>query len=155
MPAAGLRQESELPMFHWTNMTRLTILAAVIALATAAAPVSAADRVRTGQWEVTTTSNGKARTFKNCVSTAEAAAANGDAKTGRAYVEKMLPGQCKFTDYKVEGNSVSSVMTCDKTTVRSTTTYHGDSYQSESKTTTGGAPEVVSHISAKRIGDCP
>jgi hypothetical protein len=137
------------------NMTRSTILAAVIALAMAAAPLSAADRLRTGQWEVTSTNNGRARTFKNCVRADEAAAANGDAKAGRAYTEKLLAGQCTFTDYKVEGNLVSSVMTCGKTTVRSTTTYHGDSYQSESKTTIGGAPEVVSHVSAKRLGDCP
>jgi uncharacterized protein DUF3617 len=142
-------------MSRWKNTTRSTILVAVIAFAMAAATLTAAERIRTGQWEVTSTSNGKERTFKNCVGAAEAAAANGDAKTGRAYVEKMLPGQCKFTDYKVEGNSVSSVMTCDKTTVRSTTTYHGDSYQSESKTTTGSSPEVLSHISAKRLGDCP
>ena len=135
--------------------TRSTMLAAVIALAMAAAPLSAADRVRTGQWEVTSTNNGRARTFKNCVRADEAAAANGDAKAGRAYNEKLLAGQCTFTDYKVEGNLVSSVMTCGKTTVRTTTTYHGDSYQSESKTTTGGAPEVVSHVSAKRLGDCP
>jgi hypothetical protein len=117
--------------------------------------LSAADRVRTGQWEVTSTSNGRARTFKNCVRADEAAAANGDAKAGRAYNEKLLAGQCTFTDYKVEGNLVSSVMTCGKITSRTTTTYHGDSFQSESKTTTGGAPEVVSHVSAKRLGDCP
>ena len=137
------------------NPTRSTLPVAVIVFVMAAATLSAADRIRTGQWEVTSTSNGNARTFKNCVGAAEAAAANGDAKTGKAYLEKMLPGQCKFTDYKVDGNSVSSVMTCDKTTVRSTTTYHGDSYQSESKTTTGGSAEVLSHIRAKRLGDCP
>jgi uncharacterized protein DUF3617 len=137
------------------NMTRSTVLLAVFALAMAADPLSAADRVRIGQWEVTSTSNGRARTFKNCVRAEEAAAANGDAKAGRAYNEKLLAGQCTFTDYKVEGNVVSTAMTCGKIKSRTTTTYHGDSYQSESKTTTGGAPEVVSHISAKRLGDCP
>ena len=137
------------------NMARSTILVAVVTLAPAASPLFAADRVRTGQWEVTSTSNGRARTFKNCVRAEEAAAANGDAKAGRAYNEKLLAGQCTFTDYRVEGNSVSSVMTCGKTTVRTTTTYRGDNYQSDSNTKTGGAPEVVTHISAKRLGDCP
>src|ERR1700737_1354033 len=136
--------------------TRLsTALMTAIALALAAAPLSAADRVRTGQWEVTSTNNGRARTFKNCLRADEAAATNGDAKAGRAYTQKLLAGHCTFTDYKVEGSLVSSVMTCGKTTVRTPTTYHGDSYQSESKTTTGGAPEGVSHASEKPLGDCP
>lgn len=137
------------------TMTRSTILMAALALTIAAAPLSAADRVRVGQWEVTSTSDGRARTFKNCVRADEAAAANGDAKAGRAYNEKLLGGQCTFTDYKVEGNSVSSVMTCGHSTVRSSTTYHGDSYASDSTTKTGSAPEVITHITAKRLGDCP
>lgn len=132
-----------------------SFLVTVIALATAAATLSAAERMRTGQWEVTSTSNGSTRTLKNCLGAAEAGAANGDAKTGRAYMEKMVPAQCKFTDYKVEGNLVSSVMTCGTTTVRSTTTYHGDRYESDSTTKIGSAAEVVSHVSAKRIGECP
>jgi hypothetical protein len=80
---------------------------------------------------------------------------NGDAKASRVYLEKLIPSQCKFTDYKVEGNSVSSTMTCGTTTVRSITKYHGDSYESESMTRTGSAPEVTSHLKAKRLGDCP
>jgi hypothetical protein len=135
--------------------TRSTVLVTLIALVVAAASLSAAERMRTGQWEVTSTSIGKARTFKNCVPAAEAAAVNGDAKAARAYLEKLIPGQCKFTDFKIEGNSVSSVMTCGTTTVRSMTTYHGDSYQSDAMTKTGSEPEVAMHLSAKRIGDCP
>lgn len=135
--------------------TRSTVLVTVIALAMAAASLGATERMRIGQWEVTSTSGGRARTIKNCVGAAEAGAANGDAKTGEAYMKKMLPEQCKFTEYKVEGNSVSSTVTCGSTTVRSTTTYHGDSYQSDSTTKTGSKPEVVSHIDAKRVGDCP
>ena len=133
--------------------TRSAVLGIVIAL-TMSAALFAADRMRTGQWEVTSTNNGKARTFKNCVGAEEAGAANGDAKTSRAYTEK-LTGQCKFTDYKVEGNTVTSVMTCGGSTVRTTTTYHGDSYQSDSTTKTASGTEVASHINAKRIGDCP
>jgi hypothetical protein len=111
--------------------------------------------MRVGQWEVTSTSNGRARTFRNCVGTAEAGAMNGDARASRAYLEKLIPSQCKFTDYKVDGNSVSSTMTCGTTTVRSITKYHGDSYESESTTKTGSASEVASHLKARRVGDCP
>lgn len=137
-----------------TKTTRSAVLATAIALTMYAASLSAADRMRTGQWEVTSTSNGQTRSFKNCVKAEEAGAINGDAKTSRAYTEK-LTGQCKFSDYKVDGNTVTSVMTCGPSTVRTTTTYHGDSYQSDSKTKIGSGAEVASHISAKRIGDCP
>lgn len=136
-------------------ITRSTFLVIAIALVVAPNLLTAADRVRTGQWEVTSTSEGHARTFKSCVKTDEAAAVNGDAKASRAYTEKMLPGQCTFSDYKVAGNSISTVMNCGTTTVRSTTTYHGDSYQSDSITRNGNAKEVASHIDAKRLGDCP
>lgn len=137
------------------TLSRSTFLVVAIALVVAPNFLTAADRVRIGQWEVTTTSEGRARTFKSCVKTDEAAAVNGDAKASKAYTEKLLPGQCTFTEYKVNGNSVSSVMTCGATTVRSTTTYHGDRYESDSTTKTGSAKEVASHIDAKRLGDCP
>jgi hypothetical protein len=134
--------------------TRSAVLGIAIALTMSAAALFGADRMRTGQWEVTSTSNGKARTFKNCVGAEDAVAINGDAKASRAYLEK-LTGQCKFTDYKVEGNTITTLMTCGGSTVRTTTTYHGDSYQSDATTKTASGTEVASHISAKRIGDCP
>ena len=124
-----------------------------LALATVSSPLSAADRIRVGQWEVTSTNNGKPTTFKNCVSAVDAAAMNGDAKASRAYLEKQVPS-CRFMDYKQDGNLVSCVMSCGSMTISSVTTYHGDSYVSDSKTT-GGGLDRVSHITAKRLGDCP
>lgn len=137
------------------KMRRLMFLAVAIALVVTPSLLTASDRVRMGQWEVTSTSNGKARTFKSCVQADEATAVNGDAKASKAYTEKLLAGHCTFTDYKVSGNSISSVMSCGATIVRSTTTYHGDRYESDSTTRTGNASEVTSHIDAKRLGDCP
>jgi hypothetical protein len=138
-----------------TRATGLMALVTGIGMTLTAGALSAADRVRVGQWEMVSTGNGATRSQKACVSAEEAAAANGDAKASRAFVEKMIPASCKFTDYKVEGNSISSTMACGSTTVRSVTKYHGDSYDSESKTTTGGGAEVISHINAKRLGNCP
>jgi len=138
-----------------TRATGFMVLVTGIGMTLTAGGLSAADRVRVGQWEMVSTGSGATRTQKACVSAEEAAAANGDAKASRAFVEKMIPASCKFTDYKVEGNSISSTMACGSTMVRSVTRYHGDSYESESKTTTGGAAEVISHINAKRLGDCP
>ena len=134
--------------------TGWSILWIGIALATASAPLSAADRIRVGQWEVTTTNNGRTRTFKRCVSAVEAAAINGDAKAYRAYYENEVPN-CRFTEYKQDGNLISSVMTCGSITVSSVTTYHGDSYVSDAKSKTGAGPDAVAHGTGKRLGDCP
>lgn len=142
-------------MKKMSRTTSLMVLVTVIAMTLTAASLSAADRMRVGQWEITATGSGTTRTHKGCVGAAEAAAANGDAKASRAFVEKMLPASCKFTDYKVDGNSISSTMACGGTTVHSVTRYHGDAYDSESKTTVGGGQEAVSHVNAKRLGDCP
>ena len=61
------------------NMAASTIFATAIALALAASPLSAADRLQPGQWEFTTTHPGKndPTTFKHCVTATEAASANG------------------------------------------------------------------------------
>jgi uncharacterized protein DUF3617 len=104
---------------------------------------------------VATTERGKTTAFKQCVGAADAAAMNGDAKSSQAFVEKNIPASCKFTDYRIEGSSAFFTMTCGNITVHSVTRYHGDGYESESKTTVGGGKETVTHISAKRLGDCP
>ncbi|MDQ6891740.1 MAG: DUF3617 family protein [Acidobacteriota bacterium] len=138
-----------------SGTTNLTVFVTAIAMTLTAASLSAADRMRVGQWELVSTGGGQTRTHKACVGAAEAGAANGDAKASRAFVEKMLPASCKFTDYRVEGNSITSTMACGSTTVHSVTRYHGDGYESESTTKVGGASEAISHINAKRLGDCP
>lgn len=142
-------------MTQKTTRSRFPILVTAIVLTMASASLLAAQRMRAGEWEVTSTVNGKANVFKNCVGAEEAAAVNGDAKSGREYTEKLMAGQCKFTDYKVDGNVVTSSMTCGGSTIRTVTTYRGDTFSSDSKTKAGSAPEVSSHVDAKRIGDCP
>jgi hypothetical protein len=49
-------------------MNKTTLLGTAIALALAASPLSAAERLRAGQWEFTITHAGKAdaTTFKHC-----------------------------------------------------------------------------------------
>ena len=138
-----------------SGTTNLRVLVTAIAMTLTAVSLCAADRMRVGQWELVSTGGGQTRTHKACVGAAEAGAANGDAKASRAFVEKMLPASCKFTDYKVEGDSITSTMACGSTTVHSVSRYHGDTYDSESKTTVGGGKEALSHVNAKRIGDCP
>jgi hypothetical protein len=46
-------------------------------------------------------------------------------------------------------------MVCGPRTIRSTATYHGDTFESDLKTKAEGAAEVVTHVKARRLGACP
>ena len=111
-----------------------TALLAAIGLTLAVAPLSAADRLQIGQWEFTSTTRGEAHTFKRCVTPDEAGSVNGDTRSARAYAEKQTAGHCTITDYKVDGDTVSYAMVCGPRTIRSTATYHGDTFESDLKT---------------------
>ena len=132
-----------------------TALLAAIGLTLAVAPLSAADRLQIGQWEFTSTTKGEAHTFKRCVTPDEAGSVNGDTRSARAYAEKQTAGHCTISAYKVGGNAVSYAMVCGPRTIRCTATYHGDTFESDLKTKAEGAAEVVTHVKAHRLGDCP
>ena len=137
------------------NTIRTILFLAAFALTLAAAPLSAADRMQTGQWEFTHTANGETHTFKHCVTPDEVAIVNSDTRTARALAAKRAAGHCTITDYNVDGNVVSYAMVCGTTTTRSTATYRGDSFEANLKTKAEGAAEVAAHIDAKRLGVCP
>jgi hypothetical protein len=130
-------------------------LLAAIALTLAAAPLSAADRMQTGQWEFTSTANGETHTFKHCVTKSEVGTVNGDANSARIKAAKRAGGDCRITDYRVFGNAVAYAMVCGTTSIQSKAAYHGDAFEADVKTKAEGAPEIVSHIKAKRLGVCP
>jgi len=132
-----------------------TALLAVIGLTLAVAPLSAADRMQTGQWEFTHTAAGDTHTFKHCVTPDEVSIVNAETRTARALAAKRAAGHCTITDYKADGNVVTYAMVCGTTTTQSTATYRGDSFEADLKTRAEGAAEVASHISAKRLGACP
>ena len=121
---------------------------AALAAACLALPADAADRMRAGQWVGTTVAAG--RTFPNssCISQADADAMNGDAKSIKAYLERVIPPEiCKLSDVKVNGGVVVYTATCGSAPARIvTTSYHGDS--SEGGDSTGTKSE------AKRTGAC-
>ena len=111
-------------------------------------PAQAADRVRAGQWDTTLNLNGRMMTRSACITQSDADAINGDARSIRAYVEKVsAPDACKVTDVKVNGNQVivTTVCAAGKENV-GTTTYHGDS--SETVNTNGAKAQ------AKWVGAC-
>ncbi len=136
--------------------TTTVLLSFSLLLTFAAAPLSAADRLRAGQWEITTTRpNLPTTTVKLCVGAEEAAGMNGDEKAGRQYVEKNSGKNCKMNEFKLNGLSASYAMTCAEITIRASLTYHGDSYEGERVITRAAGAELVSHFKAKRLGDCP
>ncbi len=121
-----------------------------------AVPLFAADRLHAGQWEFTTTRTGEApNTFKHCVQGDDALMANGDTRAARAIAEKKAAGRCTISEYSVTGNVVTYAMKCGKVSLRSKATYAGDSSEGELVSKNGTDPEIVSHIKARRIGDCP
>ena len=123
-----------------------------------ALPVCAADRVAAGQYEYTTTIDGKPQTFANCITAEEAKAFNGDAKAGRAYAENAAKGACKVTAYDVKGNLISYTMECEGSVITSSATYHGDSFEGDTTTTVTVEGKRVgggtAHTKAKRVGAC-
>ncbi|MEP7132971.1 MAG: DUF3617 family protein [Acidobacteriota bacterium] len=136
--------------------TATALLSLTLVLTFAAAPLSAADRLRAGQWEITTTRpNRPTTTVTLCVGVEEATGINGDEKAGRDYVEKKSGKDCKMNEFKLNGLSASYSMTCAGTTIRASLTYHGDSYEGEMVVRPAGGPEMVSHKKARRLGACP
>ena len=122
-----------------------------------AVPVFAAERVLAGQYEITTVeADGKTRTGTNCITAEQAAGVNGDAKVGRAYMEKAAKGACKVTAYDIVGDTVSTEMVCGGgTTVVGRVTFHGnDASESHTTITRGGKTVLDAHLKSKRVGAC-
>ena len=121
------------------------VLCSLIAVSTVGI---ASDRVHTGQWETTIESGGRTHTMKSCVTPEEAQVMNGDESTLKAGIEKAAaPTGCKVTALKASGNQVTVSSQCAIGANTGTTTYRGDSYESEN---TNGTK-----VHAKRIGACP
>jgi hypothetical protein len=91
----------------------------------------AANRVRAGQWDLTVMVAGREVSRSTCLSQADADAINGDARSIKAYAERVsTPAGCKVTDVKINGNQVvvTSVCAAGKQNV-GTTTYHEDRFE--------------------------
>jgi len=133
-----------------------SILAAAAALVLPAALLAAPERLHAGQWEFTTSHvEGEPDSVKTCVTAEEAASINGGAKTGRAYAERNAGGGCRVNDYSVNGDVVTYSVTCGKSTVRATVTYRGDTSEGDTVIQREGQPDIVMHVKARRLGECP
>ena len=137
-------------------MRSRSMVAAAAVLALPAALLAAPERLHAGQWEFTTSHvDGEPDSVKFCVSAEEAAALNGGTKTARAYAKKQLRAGCRVDEYTVNGNLVTSSVTCGKSTVRTRVIYRGDTSEGDRVIQREGQPEIVIHVKARRLGDCP
>lgn len=120
----------------------------------AVSPLWAADRLVTGQWEFTVTTDGASHTSKHCVTAEEAAGVNGTVATARAHSEeKAARGHCSVKSFDIQGDTVTYSLTCGTRRIDSTTTFHGDSSEG-SLTTTHEGKSVVTQVKAQRLGLC-
>ncbi len=69
--------------------------------------------------------------------------------------------ECKITDTKISGNTVTWTMKCrgeDAMEVTGKTTYHGDTFEGTitmiSNDPEEGKMKMINHISGRRIGEC-
>jgi hypothetical protein len=113
----------------------------------------AADRLTTGQYESTVTTDGKTRTFKYCFTLDEAKVVNADTKVGRRYTEESVKGACTVSAYDATGDTVTSTLTCGASVSTIKATYHGDWYESDTTRTSKGSAHSV-HTKGKRLGPC-
>ena len=139
-----------------TLIIKRAVLLASLAgsIAFAAAPLQAAERMTPGQWESTVTSAGNAYTTTACMTPDMAKIANADEKTVRALTDEAGAGLCVLGTYQDSGNKVSYTMTCGKSVRTTTTTFRGDSYETDVTSTEGGMAPTTMHVKAKRVGAC-
>jgi hypothetical protein len=134
------------------NIVVLSSLATFLALGAPSA--RAQERMKSGKWEVTITSEGKSGTNAHCLPPDQVTMANGSAEQTRTTMEKGATAiHCKLQDFKVDGDTISYTYSCPASTTKSKTTYHENSYESEVVSTRDGK-EHTRQIKGRRLGDC-
>ena len=75
--------------------------------------------------------------------------------------EQAQEEECKITDQKISGNTVTWAMKCsgeDAMEITGKTTYHGDTWEGTSTRRSNdpdeGKMKIINHVSGKRLGEC-
>jgi hypothetical protein len=113
----------------------------------------AAISITPGEYQVTMTKEGKPfHTLTQCFTPENSTF--GDAKTGRALIEKTFKEQgCDVKTYNVTGNKVSYSLVCGSTVTTISTTYQQQGFEGDMTSKSPSSSYSV-HTSAKRIGAC-
>ena len=113
-------------------------------------------RMRAGLWENTVISSGRTATHNACISPAQEESTAGTVDFMREAIEKSLAknGACKLKEFTVMGTTRTELMVCGKTVIKNPTTFHGDSFETMSTSTTGDAVKSTL-MKGRRLGDCP
>lgn len=126
-----------------------------LALALMGGHADAAERMKSGQWEVSVTESGQTHVSTQCDSPEKVAGTNGTAAEVRASLEKSAASlHCTIQGFKLEGDTISYTYACPGRSTTSTTSYHGDTYESEVTSKSGGR-EDTRQIKGRRLGACP
>ena len=63
-------------------------------------------------------------------------------------------GACRLTEFTVQGNTRTEVMVCGKKTIKHSTNFRGDTFETTGTETTAEGVKS-SFIKGRRLGDCP
>jgi Protein of unknown function (DUF3617) len=112
--------------------------------------------MRAGLWENTVTASGQTATRKACITPEQERHSKESVESMRESTEKTLAktGACTLKEFSVAGATLTEVLVCGKTTIKNSTVFHIDSFETTGTATT---PEGVksSLIKGHRLGDCP
>jgi hypothetical protein len=118
------------------------------------APVAlAGDRLVPGQYEMTSTRDGKTTTSGYCTTPETARGTNGDAHEVQAYLDNSVKTPCKINSVDVSRDTINYSMTCSGRVTTVHVVYHGDHFESDMTNNFGGGSSTA-HTTAKRVGDC-
>jgi hypothetical protein len=121
----------------------------------AAPKAFAGDRLVPGQYEITSTANGKPQNSTYCVTPEMAKHTSGSEKEALEYAQTAGKGICTIKDFTLTGDTICYKMECSGGTRETIVhaTYHGDHFEGD-MTTAAHSTTVVLHTTAKRVGAC-
>lgn len=137
-------------------MKLIAVAAAVVAFAATASPAAAQNPMRPGRWETTMQMDMPNMPMQmplakntQCVTQAQIDS------PGRGLPNGPGNNDCKVSDYKVTGNTVTWNMACPSQSMTGTgeLRFNGDSYEGAVKVMAQGK-EMAMKFTGKRIGDC-
>jgi hypothetical protein len=137
------------------RLNAVTLLSLVIPILVASPVALAAERMKSGKWEMTPAGGGPSDSSTQCITPQLAAETNGTPAEVRAFAEKTSAvAKCTVQNFKMQGDTVSYALVCAGITMDTVTVYHGDSYEMAITTMPAKGAPKTSRVTAKRVGAC-